>query len=219
VSRRRQDPEAELAAIEARHVARLEEIERAYADCVRELRRAEGAITSGQVTRAGTLRAWKKQYPGTRPMTQDEASRELQKRRREALEDYRRELETFELRRSLGQADTRSRGARGRRKGKRGPGRGKSAVLIAEADKAAGIYMANRKLYRTRPDQGAYAVHALYRLSAAEEDALSRPMIGHLIAAIENRRLEWDAQRRALKIPSELRTIDDKFVIPRKSAS
>jgi hypothetical protein len=218
VSRRRQDSDDALAAIEARYAAELEELERSYADWELELRRVEDAIASGRVTREGALHAWKRQYPGTLPMSLAQANRELRKRRREAREDYRRELETFELRRRLDQGEARSPDPEGR-KDKRGRGRGKSAVPIAEADEGARIYMDKRDLYRRRRDRGAYAVHAIYRRSAPTEGALSRPMIGHLIAAIEDGTLDWDAQRRALKIPSEFRTIDDKFVIPRKTAS
>ena len=99
-------------------------------------------------------------------------------------------------------------------------GRGLSAVPIAEADKAAAVFMANRKLYGTRSDCGAYAVWALYRDSAAMEDALSRPMIAHLIAAIRDGSLGWDTGRRTLEIPLEFRTSTERFVIPRrKSAS
>jgi hypothetical protein len=104
----------------------------------------------------------------------------------------------------------------GPRRPRRGRGRGLSAVSIAEADKAAAIFMAKRKRYATHSDGGAYAVWVLYRRSAAKEGALSRRTIAHLIAAIEDKKIQWEARRRSLKIPSEFRTSAKMFVIPRR---
>jgi hypothetical protein len=105
----------------------------------------------------------------------------------------------------------RSRSGRGRRLGD---------VSEDEANKAARIYRANRKLYDNRPDEGAYAVHALYS-DEAEPPFLSRAMVGHLVAAIKDGKLGWDADegRGSLKIPSDFRTRRGMFVIPRRETA
>jgi hypothetical protein len=97
VSRRRSQLEHELAAIETRHKKRRRQIESSYASWIAELDRLEKAIADGTATRAGAIRSWKRQYPGTRPMTLGEAQLELDKRLRGIDEDYRRELETLEI--------------------------------------------------------------------------------------------------------------------------
>jgi hypothetical protein len=94
------DLERELAAIEARHVARRQEIEQSHAVWVAELERLEQAIADGTTTRAGALRSWKRRYPNTRPMDLGEAHLELYERLRQADEDYRRQLEAFDLRKT-----------------------------------------------------------------------------------------------------------------------
>jgi hypothetical protein len=100
------------------------------------------------------------------------------------------------------------------RKSKRG--RRDVAVSVIEATKAAKIYVEDPEEFDARDDGGAYAVHKLY---VEDRDAapllLSRPMVGHLIAAIREGRLSWDARRKQLRISDEFRTKKGMFRIPR----
>jgi hypothetical protein len=96
-------------------------------------------------------------------------------------------------------------------------GRGLGAVATREANKAAEIYLANRKLYDTLSDNGAYAVHKLYT-DVQEEPVLKRAMVGHLIVAIRNGWLLWDTEQASLKIPLAIlanETDEEMFRIPR----
>jgi hypothetical protein len=98
MSRGRFDAERELYAIEARREARRNEIERSFADWLDELDRLEKAVANGETTRAAALRSWKRQYPGTRPMSLGEAQLELRRRLRQVETDYQQELEALEVR-------------------------------------------------------------------------------------------------------------------------
>jgi hypothetical protein len=96
-------------------------------------------------------------------------------------------------------------------------GRREKAVSDDEAAAAAAIYVADSALYDAKNDGGAYAVHELYtRGRARTADVLSRPMVGHLIRAIKNGWLSWDAANSSLRIPDEFRTSEGRFVIPRR---
>jgi hypothetical protein len=99
--------------------------------------------------------------------------------------------------------------------GRRRRGRGLGEVSEREANKAADIYLRNRRNYRKTSDGGAYAVHKLY-LDATEDPGLSRPMVGHLLRAIDKEWLTWDQRTRSLKIPFEFQTSEGMFVIPRR---
>jgi hypothetical protein len=103
------------------------------------------------------------------------------------------------------------------------PGRGRrdKDVSVLEANRAARIYVANG---------GAtdYGVHELYKEELAADgiayDAktgphLSRPMVAHLMAAIDSERLPWDPAQKSLRISDEFRTRRGRFVIPRRDAA
>jgi hypothetical protein len=95
-------------------------------------------------------------------------------------------------------------------------GRRKSAVSVLEANQAAAIYVENPVEYDAREDDGAYAVHTLY---TEDRDLgpllLSRPMVGHLIRAVREGWLPWDAEKGQLRISDEFRTSRGMFTIPR----
>ena len=120
MSRPRAKRTDELAALEAQYAERRAEIERDYAEFVDGMRRLEAAIVSGKATRSATERAWRARNPGKRVMTLSEVDTRRRELLREAHEDYRRELETFELREKLFAADPE---APDPRRPKRGPGR------------------------------------------------------------------------------------------------
>jgi hypothetical protein len=101
------------------------------------------------------------------------------------------------------------------------PGRGRrdKDVSVLEANRAARVYVANG---------GAtdYGVHELYKEELAADgiayDAktgphLSRPMVAHLMAAIDGEWLPWDPVRKSLRISDEFRTRRGRFVIPRRN--
>src|SRR5262249_55630299 len=97
-------------------------------------------------------------------------------------------------------------------------GRRDKAVSVNEANLAAGIYMSNAGVFDVREDKGAYAVHYIYTLHRDDNPDrawLSRPMVGHLLAAIRQGRIEWDAEAGELRIPDEFRTSPGMFVVPR----
>jgi hypothetical protein len=95
-------------------------------------------------------------------------------------------------------------------------GRRTKPVSVLEANRAAEIYMKDTAEYDSREDGGAYAVHALY---TEDRDLgpllLSRPMVGHLIRAIREGWLPWDAGKGQLRISDEFRASRGQFVIPR----
>jgi hypothetical protein len=96
-------------------------------------------------------------------------------------------------------------------------GRQKGKVSIYEANLAAGIYVRDRAEYDAREDGGAYAVHKLYIEDREPGPTLlSRPMIGHLLAAMRAGWLPWDARKELLRISDEFRTSKSTFVIPRR---
>ena len=103
---------------------------------------------------------------------------------------------------------------RAARKSNRGRREGKVSVI--EANKAAAIYLGDPHAFDARDDGGAYAVHKLYNEDREPFPLLlSRPMVGHLITAIREGWLLWDASRGQLRIPDEFRTNTGMFRIPR----
>lgn len=96
-------------------------------------------------------------------------------------------------------------------------GRRPGAISALEANKAAAIYVEDPAGFDARDDRGAYAVHALY-IKERERTAalLSRPMISHLIHAIREEWLPWDAELGRLVISGDFRTSSGMFVIPRR---
>jgi hypothetical protein len=112
-------------------------------------------------------------------------------------------------------ADPPLRSTRGRRKG---------AVLEDEASKAARIYIDHRDEFARRQDGGAYAVHERYaRFRKGDPALLSRPMVGHLIRAIEDETLPWNPAanggKGGLLILDEFWTSPGVFVIPRRKTA
>jgi hypothetical protein len=104
------------------------------------------------------------------------------------------------------------------RRSKPGRGRRRGEVSEVEASKVAGIYMKGRKVFQRASDKGAYAVRKQY-IEHANGPPLSRPMIAHLIAALEDAVIVWDEREGALKIPDEFRTGPGSFVIPRRDSA
>jgi hypothetical protein len=95
-------------------------------------------------------------------------------------------------------------------------GRRTKRVSVYEANVAARIYVQDRASYDAREDGGAYAVHTLYIADREPSSALlSRPMVGHLLHAIREGWLPWDARKKRLRISDEFRTSNSMFVIPR----
>jgi hypothetical protein len=172
------------------------------------------------------LEMWENLSPLERQRLPQYSPENTAKWERKALEEeegaFLRKIDVLKTRRRIAEAGLNAgpdggasrRVARDPRRTKSGRGRGLGAVSEAEANEAARMYMANRKVYRRATDGGAYAVHALYK-DEAGDPALSRPMVGHLIAALESGKLGWDAEKRALKIPGEFWTSRTMFVIPR----
>jgi hypothetical protein len=95
-------------------------------------------------------------------------------------------------------------------------GRRTKRVSVYEANVAARIYVQDRASYDAREDGGAYAVHTLYIEDREPSSALlSRPMVGHLLHAIREGWLPWDARKKRLRILNEFRTSNSMLVIPR----
>ena len=94
-------------------------------------------------------------------------------------------------------------------------GRRDKSVSVLEANQAAAIYWEDPAEYDDREDGGAYAVHTLYIDDRDGPALLSRTMVGHLIRAIREGWLPWDAEKRRLGISDEFRTSRGMFVIPR----
>ena len=99
-------------------------------------------------------------------------------------------------------------------------GRGFGSVSEAEARRVAAIYMNDVEGFRRKDDGGAYAVHERYTRGRDPEPALlSRRMVGHLVRAIAEGWLRWDANaydgEGGLVIPVEFWTSPGMFVIPR----
>lgn len=99
------------------------------------------------------------------------------------------------------------------RRRRRRPGRTKGAVLEAEANKAARIYIRDR-------GQTPYAVWTRYnpkQLKRAEEPKLlSKNMVALLVEALDRGWLGWDDARNQLVISGEFRAGRGRFVIPRR---
>jgi hypothetical protein len=95
-------------------------------------------------------------------------------------------------------------------------GRRFSSVTDKEANRAAAIYVRHSDDFRQREDGGRYATYVLYtRDRDPEPGILSRPMVGHLIVAIENGWLPWDSAEACLVISDDFRTSPGMFTIPR----
>jgi hypothetical protein len=94
-----------------------------------------------------------------------------------------------------------------------GPGRTETEVWTAEAEKVAGIYMRDRRLTP-------YAVWARYNpgkvKQAENRKLLSKNMVAHLVDALDQELLGWDAVTRRLVISGEFRASRDKLLIPRR---
>ena len=95
-------------------------------------------------------------------------------------------------------------------------GRREKAVSELEANSAAAIYADDPAKYDACDDGGAYAVHRLYVEDRDGPALLSRPMVAHLLRAIREGWLPWDARKGRLRISDEFRTSRKMFVIPRR---
>jgi hypothetical protein len=105
---------------------------------------------------------------------------------------------------------------RGRFTVKSKKGRRFEPVKDDEANLAAKTYMDHRDDFRNRDDDGRYATHELYKRGRDPDPViLSRPMVGQLIAAIENGWLKWDHVEEQLANLDEFRTSVGMFTIPR----
>ena len=165
MSRRRVDREQGVSAIDARYEARRAEIEREYSEFVDVITTFEAAVAGGEASRSAMEREVRRRHPRQRVMTVAEAAARRREWLREALDDYRCELKTFELAARVHEAH--DVGAPKARDGERGPFDAK-VVRAAIELRLSG---------------------ASYDTMAAEIDGLSKRQARYIGQAIGHRRL------------------------------